>query len=50
MESEKMKLQHLSDLLHNYSIDVGDYEISEELQAFADSLMDLDSYNIEENV
>jgi uncharacterized coiled-coil protein SlyX len=50
MESEKMKLQHLSDLLHNYSTDVGDYEISEELQTFADNLMNLNSYNIEENV
>jgi hypothetical protein len=46
----KMKLQHLSDSLHNYSAEVGDWEITEELQTFTDNLMNLEGFNIEENV
>ena len=41
MQTKEIKLQHLSDSVYNYSTNVGDWEISEELQAFADSLMDL---------
>ena len=50
MQTKEIKLQHLSDSVYNYSTNVGDWEISEELQAFADSLMDLDNFNIEGNV
>src|SRR5204862_6977204 len=50
MEAEKMKLHYLSNSLYNYSTDVGDWEISEELQAIADGLLDLENVNIEGKV
>ena len=50
MKARKMKLHYLSNSLYNYSTDVGDWEISEELQAFADSILNLENINIEGNV
>jgi hypothetical protein len=49
MESEKIKLQHLSNSLYNYSTEVGDWEVTEELQTFADNLVNLENCIIEGN-
>ena len=38
-ESEKLRLTQLSDTINNYATEVGDYEYSEEFEAFAESMI-----------
>jgi len=38
-ESEKLRLTQLSDTINNYATEIGDYEYSEEFEAFAESMI-----------